>query len=149
MAEILNDLDFLHLASNMAFVDHPCSECGSFESADGSGDLMHLRRHKDELTVSGWASLPGGRGLPKVVMISYGEQKTFITGAVVGWVNRPDIAALQRDPRYLHSGWSVSFPAKFLPPGEGRLKAWVYDAAEKRFIRLPETGETRFNIESQ
>src|SRR5579859_810191 len=149
-AALLNEIGFLHLASNLAFVDHPLPDCGLFESADGSGDLLHLRRDKDEVTVSGWASLPQGRGLPKVVMISYGERKTFITGAVVGWVDRPDIAALRRDPRYFHSGWKVSFPAKFLPAGEGVLKAWVYDAAEKKFIRMPESGEEkRFKAETQ
>jgi hypothetical protein len=149
-AELLNDLGFLHLASGVVFMDHPSPDYGLFESADGSGDLMHLRRHRDQVTVSGWASLPGGRGLPKVVLISYGDEKTFITGAVVGWGGRPDIATLRRDPRYLHSGWRVSFPAKFLPAGEGILKAWVYDPAEKKFLRLPESGgEKQFRVETQ
>jgi len=131
-------------------MDHPSPDYGLFESADGSGDLMHLRRHRDQVTVSGRASLPGGRGLPKVVLISYGDEKTFITGAVVGWGGRPDIATLRRDPRYLHSGWRVSFPAKFLPAGEGILKAWVYDPAEKKFLRLPESGgEKQFRVETQ
>jgi hypothetical protein len=146
--ELLNQIGFLHLASDVNFVDPAPAQDGSFESADGSADLLHLRRSKDEVTVSGWASLPGNRGVPKVVLISYGEQKTFITGAVVGWVDRPDVAAMRGDPRYLHSGWKVSFPTKFLPPGEGVLKAWVYDAVEKRFLRLPETGgEKRFRVE--
>jgi len=148
-AELLNEIGFLHLTSNVAFVDNPSPDRGWFESADGSGDLLHLRRDKDEVTVSGWACLPDGRGLPKMVLISYGEQKTFITGAVVGWVDRPDIAAQRRDPRYFHSGWKVSFPAKFLPIGEGILKAWVYDATEKKFIRMPEAGEEkRFKVEA-
>ena len=142
-AELLSEVGFLHLASNVAFVEHPLPDCGLFESADGSGDLLHLRRDKDEVTVSGWASLPEGHGLPKVVLISYDDQKTFVTGAVVGWVDRPDIAALKRDPRYFHSGWKASFPAKFLPAGEGVLKAWVYDAAEKKFIRMAESGEEK------
>lgn len=148
-AELLNDIGFIHLASNVAFVEQPSSDCGSFEYADGSGSLMHLRQHKDEITVSGWASLPKGRGLPKVVLISYGDQKTFITGAVVGIMARPEIATIRRDAHYLYSGWRVSFPAEFLPTGEGVLKAWVYDAAEKKFVRMPESGaEKRFRVEA-
>ncbi len=148
-AEFLNDLDFLHLASGVTFVDHPSPDKGSLESADGSGDLSHLRS-KDEVTVSGWASPPEVRGVPKLILISYGNQRTFITGAVVGGVARPDLAALRRDPRYLHSGWTVSFPAKFLPPGEGILKAWVYDSTEKKFTRLAESGgEKQFKVETQ
>jgi len=150
LAEILNDLGFLRLASNVSFLEHPCKDCGAFESADGSGSLLHLRQDKDMLSVSGWASLPQGRGLPKVVLISYGDRSTFIAGAVVGRVNRPDIAADRRDPRYFHAGWKVSFPAQFLPPGKGTLKAWLYDSAEKKFIRMPESGgEKEFDVEAR
>lgn len=68
----------------------------------------------------------------------------------MGGVARPDLAALRRDSRYLHSGWTVSFPAKFLPPGEGILKAWVYDSTEKKFTRLAESGvEKKFKVETQ
>lgn len=84
-----------------------------------------------------------------MVLISYGDQKTFITGAVVGWVDRPDMAVLRHDPRLFHSGWTVTFPARFLPPGDGILKAWVYDSAEKKFVRLPSwDGEKRFKVET-
>jgi hypothetical protein len=149
-SELLDQVGFRHLASGVAFEDHPSAEYGSFESAEGSGDLLHLRRSKDEVTVSGWASLPGGRGLPKIVLISCGEQKTFITGAWVGRMERPDVAALRREARYFHAGWKVSFPTEFLPPGPGVLKAWVYDAAEKKFLRMPEAGgEKHFNVESE
>jgi len=149
-AEVFNDLDFLHLASNLTFVDQPSPEYGLFESADGSGDLLHLRRGKDEVTVSGWASLPQRQGLPKVVMISYGDRKTFIAAAAVGSVPRPDMAALRLDSQYFHSGWKASFPASFLPAGESVLKAWVYDSAEKKFVRLPEAGgEQQFRIVAQ
>jgi hypothetical protein len=150
MAELLNEIGFLHLASSVALAENAVADSGSFEFADGSGALFHLRQSKDEITVSGWASLPAGRGLPKVVMISYGDQKTFITGAVVGMVDRPDIAALRRDARYFHAGWKASFPAKFLPLGEGILKAWVYDSAEKRFIRIPDSGgEKQYKVETR
>ena len=148
-AELLNEIGFLHLASGLSFTEQPSEDCGAFESADGSGSLLHLRRSKDEITVSGWASLPGGRGLPKVVLISYGDQRTFIAGAAVGTVSRPDIAARRRDPRYVNAGWKVSFPAQFLPLGEGSLKAWVYDSAEKQFIRIRESGgKKEFNVET-
>lgn len=149
-ADLLNESGFLHLASDAVFVDRACADCGFFESADSSADLLHVRRSKNEITVSGWASLPGGRGLPKIVLISYDNQKTFITGAGVGSIHRPDIAALRKDPRYLHAGWSVTFPVSFLPAGDGILKAWVYDATENKFIRLPESGgEKRFKVEAQ
>lgn len=149
-AELLDELGFLHLASDIVFEDQPSPDCGAFESVNASGNLRHLRQDNDEIALAGWASLPVGRGLPKVVLISYGNQKTFITGAVVRGVDRPDIAALRRDPTYIYSGWSVSFPAKFLPVGEGVLKAWVYDAAQKRFIPLPELGgEKTFRVDSK
>jgi hypothetical protein len=149
-AESLNETGFLRLASNVTFVDQASPEHGSFESADESGNVLHLRHSKDKVTVSGWASLPAGRGPPKLVLISYDEQKTFVTGAVVGWVDRTDIAARRGDPRYLHSGWQASFSAKFLPMGKGILKAWVYDAAEKKFLRIPASGgEKRFNVETE
>ncbi|PYX87672.1 MAG: hypothetical protein DMG67_18810, partial [Acidobacteria bacterium] len=148
-AELLNQTGFLYLASNIIFVDQPSPDYGLLESADESGDLSHLRRRKDQVTISGWATLPGSRGLPKMVLISYGDQKTFITGAVVGWVDRPDMAVLRHDPRLFHSGWTVTFPARFLPPGDGILKAWVYDSAEKKFVRLPSwDGEKRFKVET-
>jgi len=109
-----------------------------------------LRHDNDELALAGWTSLPGELGLPKVVLISDADQKTFITEAVVGGLDRPDIAALRREPAYIHPGWSISSPAKFLPMGQGILKAWVYDAEKKRFILLPEVGrEKRFRIEAQ
>src|SRR5262249_27427679 len=105
------------------------------------------RPGEDLIAVSGWASLPNGRGLPKLVLISYGEQRKFITGAVVGSMNRPDIESLRSDARYLHAGWQAFFRAKFLPLGEGALKAWVYDAAEKKFLRIAESGgEKRFRV---
>lgn len=147
-AEWLNDLGFLHLASGVSFDDHPSPGLGAFESADGTGNLLHLRA-KDEVTVSGWALRPAVRGVSKVVLISYGDQKTFLTGTVVGGAGPIDRSALRRDALYLRGVWTASFPAKFLPRGEGILKAWVYDAAQNRFIRLPESGgEKQFKVET-
>ena len=149
-AELLNEIGFLHLASEVSFVDQTCNDCGAFESAESSGSLLHLRQRKDELTVAGWASLPDGRGLPKMVLISHGDQRTFIAGALVGTVERPDVAARRRDGRYLRAGWNATFPAQFLPLGTGTLKAWVYDSAEKKFIRIPEPGgKKEFNVETR
>ena len=147
-AETLSDLGFLHLASSVTFVERPSADYGAFEAVEPSGDLLHLRRN-EEVTVSGWA-MPGSRKTPTMVLISYGDRKAFITGAVVGGVNRPEIAALRRDAAYARSGWTASFPARFLMPGEGSLKAWVYDSAREEFIRLPEAGgEKKFRIEAQ
>ncbi len=148
-AESLNELDFFHLASGVTFVAPSSPDSGAFDSVDGSGDVLHLRG-KDEVTVSGWALRPAARGTAKVVLISYGDQKTFIAATVVTGGGGGGPAALQRDPLYLHGSWAVSFPAKFLPAGDGVLKAWVYDAAEKKFIRLPESGgEKRFHVEAR
>src|SRR6266849_4732320 len=96
-AESLNELDFFHLASGITFAAPASPDSGSFDSMDGSGDVLHLRR-KDEVTVSGWALRPATRGTAKVVLISYGDQKTFIAATVVTGGGRGSPAASQRDP---------------------------------------------------
>jgi hypothetical protein len=87
------------------------------------------------VVLSGWAVLPD-RTLPKIILISAGDERTFIAGARIGKLKRLDVAAAMNDPALRYCGWQTTVSGEFLPPGKPELKAWVYDGAHSRFLRL-------------
>jgi len=134
-AMILNNLGFRKIVSNAEFVEHPSTFFGSFDVPEETNGPAILGADS-QVRASGWAVIPNRAELPKIVMISVGQQRLFITGAGVGTIDRPDIAKYYKNPKYLRCGWSVQIPAKFLPEGDSVLRAWVFDEQTKQFIEL-------------
>jgi hypothetical protein len=57
------------------------------------------------------------RGVPKLILISYGNQKAFITEAVVGGVARPDLGRSSARPKIFTFRMDGIFSGKIPAPG--------------------------------
>ncbi len=87
---------------------------GNLEQALDATTFASLVRVSDNILVSGWIADPVD-GSP------LGNVKVYIDGNSVGTptlgILRPDVAAAQQTPSYLHSGFSMLYPANSLRGG--------------------------------
>ena len=80
-------------------------------------------------------TLPRQQELPHLVLLSHGNNHTFFANGFVSGVSRTCETPV--DPQW-HSRrrWTATCAAKYLPVGESRIKAWVYDPKEQQFLQL-------------
>jgi hypothetical protein len=128
--------DINNIVAGATFVEKPTAFYGSFDSPAGDKPLTVKR--SDNIYTSGWATLPDATDQPKMVIITFGDNKPITNADLKSGLDRPDVAKLMNKPAYAKSGWTISFPAQALPEGDTVIKAWVYDAAKKQFFRLPD-----------
>jgi hypothetical protein len=140
-AEILERLDLRNFPRNIAFVNDSPQGYGIIDIPP-SNNLLAVKKN-DNLTLAGWAILPGNPESPKVVFFSHGSHQSFFTSAYVN-LDSPDVAKALNSKRYHKSRWSVAFSPSFMPLGETVIKAWVYDPYGKRFVNL--TGKPQIKV---
>jgi len=139
-----NQLGFSSAIKGVSFNEQLAAN-GAFEPLEQAGQSLILKKN-DIVHASGWVK-PGQTNQPWVVFLSYGDQRTFITGTITG-SSRPDLAKVMSAEDYGHAGWTVEFPASFLPAGATVLKAWAFDPAHNQFFRLADSGpEKRVTVE--
>ncbi len=136
--EILEQLGFRHILREVPFIETPPQEFGSLTQLTTSSGAPVVSR-------SGYVRVFGGvapqdtESTPKLVLISYGDQKTFIAAGL----------PMLSSNNSLSRSWDVQFPAEFLPDGESVIKAWAYDSNGKRFAKLADfAGEQRIRVQN-
>lgn len=138
----LDRLGFRSFPKDIAFVTEPNKPYGKIESPSTSEKSLTLPRNLN-IKVSGWAALPEGGEQPRVILLSYGNEKSFFTNAVVK-LPRPDVGRLLNSGRYSkigwdRFGWELNVSGELLPVGETTIKAWIYDRNKKQFLKLDGT----------
>ena len=143
----LDDLGFRNLAKDVAFTTESSKKHGNIEIPPQTEKPQIMPKNMS-LKLSGWATLPDGREQPRVVLLSYGDNKSFFASAIVN-LPRPDVGRMLKSGRYSRIGWDrfgweVNIPGKLLPVGETAIKAWVYDRDNKQFVKL--NGESKIKV---
>ena len=142
-AEKLDALGFRKIVRHVAFIENPTKPYGTFELSTKDGEPPTVR-DGEAVEARGWASVPGGDRPARIVLVSVGDARVFITAAWVKAHARRDRTQARQPDQVAQPEWSVSIPAVFLPAGESVLKAWVYDSEEQEFVRLGDLkGENR------
>ena len=141
-AEILETIGFRNFPKNLTFLSQPTKAYGFIDSPS-TGENSITVNQDGSVNFKGWAILRNSRELPKTVFFSYGSKKTFFASAVVNLAS-PDVAKALKSSRYHHVRWATDILPKFLPLGETEIKAWVYDPANKRLIKL--NGEPKIKV---
>jgi hypothetical protein len=139
-AEMLGEDGFRKIERHAAFEEKP-SCYGCVQLSDAMPKAVSATNAPD-LVAEGWAILPD-RTLPQIVLISAGDERTFIAGARVGKIKRPGVGAAMNDPALVPCGWHTTVSREFLPSEKAELKAWVYDAAHSKFLRLTNCSESK------
>ncbi|OKH40426.1 hypothetical protein NIES2119_02040 [[Phormidium ambiguum] IAM M-71] len=143
----LNTLGFRSSPQEIAFITKSPNNHGTIEEPSANKKVLTLPK-SSSVKLSGWATLPDSPQQPRVVLLSYNEEKTFFANAVVR-LPRADIGRMLKRDRYSkigwdRFGWEVSIPGGLLPLGENTLKAWVYDQENQQFVQLQ--GNPKINV---
>jgi len=142
-AEKLDALGFRKIVRHVPFIENPTKPYGTFELSTKDGKPPTVR-DGEAVEARGSASVPGGDRPARIVLVSVGDARVFITAAWVKAHARRDRTQAKQPDQAAQPRWSVSIPAVFLPAGESVLKAWVYDSEEQEFVRLGDLkGENR------
>ena len=141
-ANTLARLGLRQSSSELEFVAKPTKTYGFIDSP-ATNQTFTIVRKATEVKLDGWAVLRDSREQPKLVLLSYGNQKSFFTTTMVN-LPSPDVAQELKSSRYEQVRWTVNISPKFLPLGETKIKAWVYDPANKRLIKL--NGEPKIKV---
>jgi hypothetical protein len=133
-AEVLDRIGFRHVVTDVTFVEDSPAIDGGFEVPPQAGESVRVKK-SDRLRLAGWVTSPRQQELPHLVLLSYGNKQTFFANAFVNGVSPNWVTPF--DPHWhIRRRWSVTCAAKYLPIGESRIKAWVYDPKERQFLKL-------------
>ena len=141
-ANSLEKIGFRNFTKNITFVSEPIKMHGDITLVKKSQDPLVIKKNENVI-VSGWAILPDSIEMPRMVLLSHGSNKSFFASAYVN-LDSPDIAKELNSERYNKARWLVDFSPKFLPLGRTVIKAWVYDASSKQFVKL--NGELQVKV---
>jgi hypothetical protein len=132
-AEMMGEDGFRKIEQRATFEENSaCYGCVQFSETKLAANAM---TNGADFLAKGWAALPNGT-LPKIVLISVGDERIFIAGAVVGRVEGRGSAVAGKELAAGQDGWQTIVSREFVPPGNVELKAWVYDSAHSKFLRL-------------
>lgn len=134
----LERIGFRSFPRDLPFVDAVPGRSYGRIQADAAAPSRIYRR-AEIVRLSGIALLPEQRRPARVVLLFYGEPRTYLASAVV---NR-EVAELAGTlpPRHARAGWQSDIVVDYLPVGESAIHAWAYDHVARRFVRLD--GEVR------
>lgn len=142
MVEGLERVGFRRFPKNLAFNTQPDKVHGYIDSPPTVATPTTINK-SGSLNLGGWAVLRDSQEQPKLVLLSYGNQKSFFASAVVNQ-DSPDVAKALKSNRYNKVRWSVNISPKSLPLGVTALKAWVYNPATQQLIQL--SGEPKIKV---
>lgn len=144
-AVILDRLGWRKLAKNVEFIDKNQEVFGYFDNPQTSKKPLTINKNA-AVKAAGWAILPNALEQPNIVLLSYGDNKTFFANAYVN-SDSGDIAKTLNSQVYSNARWAVSLPAKNLPIAQTEIKAWVYNPVDNQFVKL--RGGARVTVEDE
>ena len=136
-AKIMDKLGWREFPDEIEFVRTPERVYGYLDTPpDGLGETGKMPVLRNEtVTVTGWATIPEREETPNLVLLSYGENRTFFANAYVV-LDSPDLAETLKSKEYKKARWQAEFLGKDLGAGSGAIAAWVYNAKDKQFVKL-------------
>jgi hypothetical protein len=144
-AVILDRLGWRKLAKNVEFIHKNQEVFGYFDNPQTSKKPLTINKNA-AVKAAGWAILPNALEQPNIVLLSYGDNKTFFANAYVN-SDSGDIAKTLNSQVYSNARWAVSLPAKNLPIAQTEIKAWVYNPVDNQFVKL--RGGARVTVEDE
>lgn len=138
-AAIMENLGWREFPEDIDFIREPPEVYGYLDNPFGSQEILTIS-NGEVVTLTGWASFPGSKETPNLVLFSVGENRTFFANAFVV-LDSPDLAEALNSNKYRKARWQVSFSGeslKSLSGGEGAIAAWAYNAEEGKFVKLNE-----------
>jgi hypothetical protein len=86
------------------------------------------------VTMSGWATLPDKLRPADAVILTYevSEGDPLMFAVTAANTNAPAAVTQTGDERYHSSGWEKSWAATAVPANARRVRAWAFDAEERR-----------------
>jgi hypothetical protein len=133
-AKTLEKTGFREVPKSLTFNTSPDKVYGYFDKPSTTENPLIVNKGS-KIRTFGWAILPDKHEPAKLVLLSYGDQRSFFAISTVN-SSRPDVAKALHSSRYEKTGWKVNILAKHLPVGETTIKAWVYDPDGKQFVQL-------------
>lgn len=133
-AGVLERIGFRKFSEDIAFIDKPTQAHGFIDSPPTQETPVTVSGN-ESLEFKGWAILPGIRESLKIVLLSYGSNRVFLTTAVSN-LDSPDVARALNSSQYRKVRWSAIIPSLSLPVGEIVVEAWVYNPSSKEFVKL-------------
>jgi hypothetical protein len=102
------------------------------------GQLEGITRPSDEWLLRGWAALPHRRRPADAVLLTYDDADgmPILHDLAPTTLDRPDIEQATGSRDFFGCGWAAAWPAASIPPQARTIKAWAYDAEERRAFRL-------------
>ncbi|NHC34288.1 hypothetical protein [Scytonema millei] len=141
-AETLEEIGLREFPKDISFMTKPIKSYGSLDYPSTTKNSITNSRN-GRINLSGWCTLPNSQELPKIVLFSYGSSKSFFADVLVN-PGSSNIAKAFNFNRINKIRWNANISTKFLPLGETVIKAWIYEPADKQFIKL--NGEIKVNV---
>lgn len=142
MVEGLERLGWRRFPQNISFVTQPSKVHGYIDSPPTAANPTVVSKNGN-LNVTGWGILPDTQKLPRLVLFSYGNSRSFFASAVINR-DSPDVVKFLNSNQYNNVRWSVNISPKSLPLGVTAIKAWVYNPSTQQFIQL--SGEAKIKV---
>jgi hypothetical protein len=144
-AAIIDKIGWRKSAKNVEFIDKKEAVFGYFDKPQTSDKSLKIQKNAN-VKSAGWAVLPESLQQPNIVLLSYGDQKTFFANAYVN-LDSADIAKTLKSQVYSNARWAVSLAANNLPIGQTEIKAWVYNPVDNQFVKL--RGDVKVTLEDE
>jgi hypothetical protein len=144
-AAIIDRMSWNKFAKNVDFIDKNEEVFGYFDNPQTSEKPLTIKKNA-AVRATGWAILPDALQQPNIVLLSYGDKKTFFANAYVN-LDSPDIAKTLKSQVYSNARWAVELSAHDLPIAQTEIKAWVYNPGDNQFVKL--RGGARVTVEDE
>ena len=144
-AAIIDKIGWRKLAKNVEFIEKDEEVFGYFDKPQTSQKPLRIQKNAN-VKATGWAVLPENLRQPNIVLLSYGDKKTFFANAYVN-LDSADIAKTLKSQIYSNARWAVSLAANNLPIGQTEIKAWVYNPVDNQFVKL--RGDVKVTVEEE
>ncbi|MBD2305291.1 hypothetical protein H6G17_07165 [Chroococcidiopsis sp. FACHB-1243] len=141
-AKTLEEIGLREFPKDISFITKPNESYGSIEYPSTIRNSITTSRN-GSISLRGWCMLPNSQQTPKIVLFSYGSNKSFFTDVLVN-SGSSNIAQAFNFNRITKIRWTANISTRFLPLGETVIKAWVYEPMDKQFIKLD--GELQVNV---
>ncbi|NET45463.1 hypothetical protein [Okeania sp. SIO2B3] len=140
-AEIMAKLGWREFPQNLEFITKTKQNYGYLDNPQTTENTLIINRD-ETLSLGGWAIRPNRNKQPNLVLLSFGQNKSFFANAIVN-LESNDIAKVLKSKKYNRPRWKVTFSAKSLPIGETIINAWVYNSDKQEFIKLNDEVKVR------
>lgn len=132
-ANSLEKLGWRTSKKNVEFMKNPSEVYGYLDQL--STNSPFTVNTSENITLTGWATLPDFAEKPATVFLSRDDQTKFFANGYIT-LDSPDLAKHFQSPLYRQARWRVTFSADSLPIGNHTIFAWVYHPGKNQFMRL-------------